>query len=40
MGAVLRCLECPPVGGDTVWAHMARAYEDLSVHVKEVIDGL
>ena len=19
MGAVLRCLECPPVGGDTVW---------------------
>ncbi|HKH28269.1 MAG TPA: TauD/TfdA family dioxygenase, partial [Sphingomicrobium sp.] len=25
-GAVLRCLECPPVGGDTVWANMARAY--------------
>jgi taurine dioxygenase len=29
MGAVLRCLECPPVGGDTIWANMARAYEDL-----------
>ncbi len=40
MGAVLRCLECPPVGGDTVWANMARAYEDLSDHVKEQIDGL
>jgi taurine dioxygenase len=23
MGAVLRCLECPPVGGDTLWANMA-----------------
>ena len=40
MGAVLRCLECPPVGGDTLWANMARAYEDLPDHVKQVIDGL
>ena len=40
MGAVLRCLECPPVGGDTVWANMARAYEDLSDEIKERIDGL
>src|SRR5262252_5313140 len=40
MGAVLRCLECPPVGGDTVWANMARAYEDLSDHIKDSIDGL
>ena len=23
MGAVLRCVECPPVGGDTIWANMA-----------------
>src|SRR5471032_1216720 len=21
-GAVLRCVECPPVGGDTMWANM------------------
>ncbi|HEU0311664.1 MAG TPA: TauD/TfdA family dioxygenase, partial [Sphingomicrobium sp.] len=28
-GCVLRCLECPPVGGDTLWANMARAYADL-----------
>ncbi len=40
MGAVLRCLECPPVGGDTIWANMARAYEDLADHVKDAIDGL
>ena len=40
MGAVLRCLECPPVGGDTVWANMGRAYQDLSDHVKDAIDGL
>ena len=40
LGAVLRCLECPPTGGDTVWANMARAYEDLSDHVKETIDKL
>ena len=40
MGAVLRCLECPPVGGDTLWANMARAYADLPDHVKEVIDTL
>jgi len=40
MGAVLRCVECPPVGGDTVWANMAQAYVDLSEHIKDSIDGL
>ena len=40
LGAVLRCLECPPVGGDTVWVNMAQAYEDLSDHIKDTIDGL
>ena len=40
MGAVLRCLECPPTGGDTVWANMARAYADLSDEVRETIEGL
>jgi len=40
MGAVLRCLECPPVGGDTVWANMSRAYEELPDHIKDGIDGL
>ncbi len=40
MGAVLHCLECPPVGGDTLWANMAKAYEDLPDRIKETIDGL
>jgi len=40
MGAVLRCLECPPVGGDTIWANMAKAYADLGGDIKAQIDGL
>ena len=40
LGAVLRCRECPPVGGDTMWANMALAYENLPAHVKEQIAGL
>src|SRR3546814_2516964 len=40
MGCVLRCVECPPVGGDTMWANMALAYEKLPDQVKAQIDGL
>ena len=40
MGSVLRCVECPEVGGDTIWANMVRAYEDLSPSVKAQIEGL
>jgi taurine dioxygenase len=40
MGCVLRCVACPPVGGDTIWANMAKAYEDLPDHVKQVIAPL
>src|SRR5438045_5117778 len=40
MGAVLRCIECPPVGGDTVWVDMGRAYADLPDHIKHTIEGL
>ena len=39
-GCVLRCVECPPVGGDTMWANMALAYEKLPAQVKEQIAGL
>jgi taurine dioxygenase len=39
-GAVLRCVECPPVGGDTMWANMVLAYENLPTHVKEQIADL
>ena len=40
MGCVLRCVECPPVGGDTMWANMALAYEKLPEQVKQRIAGL
>ncbi len=40
MGAVLRCVTCPPVGGDTMWANMERAYEDLADHIKDTIAPL
>ncbi len=40
MGAVLRCVECPPVGGDTTWANMALAYEKLPQHIKDLIAPL
>jgi len=40
MGCVLHCVECPPVGGDTMWANMALAYEKLPEAVKQQIAGL
>ena len=40
LGCVLRCIECPPVGGDTIWANMALAYERLPEGVKQQIEGL
>jgi len=39
-GCVLRCVECPPVGGDTMWANMVLAYEKLPDQVKAQIAGL
>jgi taurine dioxygenase len=40
LGSVLRCLECPPVGGDTMWANMVEAYKHLPDDVKVKIEGL
>ncbi|HKQ12220.1 MAG TPA: TauD/TfdA family dioxygenase [Steroidobacteraceae bacterium] len=40
MGCVLRCIECPPVGGDTMWANMALAYEKLPDEIKPRIAPL
>ena len=39
-GCVLRCVECPPVGGDTMWANMGEAYRRLPDRVKTQIEGL
>ncbi|MFE5332448.1 TauD/TfdA dioxygenase family protein [Embleya sp. NPDC056575] len=40
MGAVLRCVEAPPVGGDTIWVNMAEAYRRLPEHIKTQIRDL
>jgi taurine dioxygenase len=40
MGCVLRCVECPEVGGDTIWVNMVKAYEDLPETIKAQIAGL
>ncbi len=38
--ALLRCEVIPPVGGDTMFANMAMAYERLSVPMRRLIDEL
>lgn len=40
MASMLRCVECPSVGGDTVWVNMAAAYENLPDWRKSQIEGL
>jgi taurine dioxygenase len=40
MGALLRCVETPEVGGDTIWVNMAEAYRRLPAHIRTQIDGL
>jgi len=40
MGCVLRCVECPTVGGDTMWANMGLAYQNLPDDVKARIANL
>lgn len=39
LGAVLQLHEVPPFGGDTMWADMAAAYDNLPDTVKARIDG-
>lgn len=40
MGAVLRCIECPEFGGDTIWVNMVEAYGQLPDEVKTRIATL
>ena len=40
MGAVLRCVECPPVGGDMIWVDMVEAYAKLPEPIKTQIRDL
>jgi len=39
-GCVLRCVECPEVGGDTMWANMVLAYAKLPEQIKAQIANL
>jgi taurine dioxygenase len=39
LGSVLRSIEVPAVGGDTLWADMGAAYDGLTDDVKAHIDG-
>ncbi|HZL00375.1 MAG TPA: TauD/TfdA family dioxygenase [Caulobacteraceae bacterium] len=39
LGSILRAVEIPPVGGDTLFADMAAAYDGLSDEVKATIEG-
>jgi taurine dioxygenase len=39
LGSVLRCIECPPVGGDTLFADMYAAYDGLPQRIKDRVEG-
>jgi len=38
--AILHMVKCPPVGGDTLWANMYKAYEALSPAMRDFCEGL
>ena len=40
MGSILRCVQCPDVGGDTIFCNMVQAYAELPDEIKAKIDRL
>ncbi len=38
--AILNMVKCPSVGGDTLWANMYKAYDELSPPLQELCEGL
>ena len=40
MGSILRCLNIPAAGGETLWADMVAAYENLSDKMRGFLSGL
>ena len=39
LGSVLRCIECPSRGGDTLFADMYAAYDGLPAAIQELVEG-
>jgi taurine dioxygenase len=40
MASLLRCVECPPAGGDTIWVNMAAAHDHLPAELKSKLATL
>lgn len=40
LAAILMAYEVPEAGGDTMWSHMAEAYDALSPHMQRMLDGM
>lgn len=40
LGSILRAVEIPPVGGDTLWANSITAYQDLPSHLQTLAEQL
>lgn len=40
LGSILRAVELPPIGGDTLWASAYAAYEGLSTRLQRLLDGM
>ena len=38
--AILHMVKCPGIGGDTMWANMYKAYDELSEPLQELCEGL
>ena len=38
--AILNMVQCPEVGGDTLWANMYKAYDELSPPLRDLCQGL
>ena len=38
--SILKVVKCPDVGGDTMWANMYKAYDELSAPMRDLCEGL
>jgi taurine dioxygenase len=38
--SIMHMVQCPPLGGDTMWANQHLAYEELSAPLREMLDGM